>query len=91
MNKPLSVKIHPRNTGCKNSHVRPPCPKCRGLLVPEVMLAGDGETRVLVSVGCVNCGERIYREHRRRRAGEEDRRIGPAGAGKAHRGVQTCC
>ena len=69
----------------------PPCPKCGGLLVPETMFKGDGETLLLVSVGCVNCGERIYREHRRRRPGGECLKAGPAHCRKRDRGVETCC
>lgn len=91
MSKDLSTKIHTGNTNCKNSNVRPVCPKCGGLLVPEIAFVGDGETRVVVSVGCVNCGERFYKEHRRRRAGGEDIKTGPVMARKAHRGVDKCC
>lgn len=47
---------------------RPRCPRCNGLLMPELELGGR-----LASVGCVNCGERIFRGFRRRRAGESER------------------
>jgi hypothetical protein len=36
--------------------------------MPELELGGR-----LASVGCVNCGERIFRGFRRRRAGEAER------------------
>lgn len=51
---------------------RPRCPKCGGMLIPEKAFSGDGDTLVTVSVGCVNCGERWFRAHQRRRpAGAE--------------------
>jgi predicted nucleic acid-binding Zn-ribbon protein len=37
------------------------------------LLAGDGETRVVVSVGCVNCGERYFRAHQRHRPDATER------------------
>jgi len=59
--------IRPEDKGSNNSNIkRPTCPKCRGILIPDVAFQGDGETRVVLSVGCVNCGERIFREHKRR-------------------------
>jgi RNase P subunit RPR2 len=45
---------------------RPTCKKCKGTLVPDISFTGDGETRKVVSVGCVNCGERYYKDHPRR-------------------------
>lgn len=58
--------IRPPETGCNNSNVRPRGRKCGGLLVPETAFSGNGETLVVLSVGCVNCGERIFRGHQRR-------------------------
>lgn len=37
--------------------MKPRCPKCRGALVPEKSFDGR-----VVSVGCVNCGNRFYRD-----------------------------
>lgn len=47
---------------------RPRCPKCAGALVPEWDPFSDRVT----SVGCVNCGHRIYRHYQvRRPSGKE--------------------
>lgn len=46
---------------------RPKCPRCSGILVPELTFNDR-----LVSVGCINCGERIYRDHQRRALGKAD-------------------
>ncbi|MDD2319144.1 MAG: hypothetical protein PHO83_03735 [Geobacteraceae bacterium] len=40
---------------------RPVCPKCGGVLLPETEIGGR-----VMSVGCIICGERIYRDHKRR-------------------------
>lgn len=90
MSKHLSATIYAQPPECKNSNVRPGCPKCGGLLVPETAFRGDGEGLVLVSVGCVSCGERIYKEHTRRLAKAADLTSGPAQGSKAHKGVETC-
>jgi len=43
-----------------NTSEKPCCPKCGGVLIPE------RSGRHVVSVGCVYCGERLYREYPRR-------------------------
>jgi DNA-directed RNA polymerase subunit RPC12/RpoP len=44
----------------------PKCTKCgRGPLIPEKILIGDREKTV--SVACASCGERIFRDHLRRK------------------------
>ncbi|MDA8428908.1 MAG: hypothetical protein M0T70_06590 [Geobacteraceae bacterium] len=37
--------------------MKPRCLKCRGALVPEKNLEGR-----VMTVGCVNCGNRFYRD-----------------------------
>jgi predicted nucleic acid-binding Zn-ribbon protein len=40
---------------------RPSCPKCKGALIPELELGGRA-----ISIGCVNCGFRVFRSHKTR-------------------------
>jgi len=70
---------------------RPRCSKCGGLMLPETTLAGDGETPVVISVGCINCGERFFRGVERRRVNGEDLKSCPASSTKSRRGIETCC
>jgi len=69
----LGQTLRPSAETGKNFNIRPRCPKCSGLMMPETVLAKDGETLIVVSVGCVNCGERIFRNHQRRRPDATDR------------------
>ncbi|GEM_PF-6593332 len=60
MNEQASEKVNLNTGEIKNSNVRPCCPKCGGVLIPEK------SGRYVVSVGCVYCGERFYRDYPRR-------------------------
>lgn len=60
----------------------PPCPHCgRGPLVPDRDL--NGRVR---SLGCINCGNRIWRDHARRIPTAAERNIGP-GSRSGTRGI----
>lgn len=63
---------------------RPRCPKCDGRMIPEKAFSGNGETLITVSVGCLNCGERFYREFKRRRPVGKDLNAHKAAGRPAH-------
>jgi hypothetical protein len=89
MSEHVSGKIRPSEDARKVSNVRPTCPKCNGLLLPETTLSGDGETALVVSVGCVNCGERFFRGHQRRRPGIDERIMRTSEGSPSHKGPRA--
>lgn len=80
----LEKTIRPAQTECKDSNVRPRCPKCSGLLMPELAFVTNSDEPLVISVGCMNCGERFFRGIQRRQASKDDRNPYKMGSQPGH-------